>query len=51
MKGEFMSQMSQILQLLPLFYPILCVDPDPYSEYGSTKLLNTNNTDPDPQHW
>ena len=32
-----------ILQLLSLFYPIFtCVDPDPYSEYGSgsTKLLN-----------
>ena len=32
---------------MPLFYPIFtCVDPDPYSQYGSTKLLNMN---PDPQ--
>ena len=35
---------------LPPFYPILaCVDPNPYSEYGSgsRKLLNA---DPEPQH-
>ena len=35
--------MSKILHLLSLFYPIFtCVDPDPYSKYGSgsTKLLN-----------
>ena len=46
--------MSKIFHLLPLFYfyPIFtCVDPDPYSEYGSRKLLNTDPiTDPDPQH-
>ena len=36
--------MSQILLLLPIFYPIFSyVDPDPYSEYvsGSIKLLLT----------
>ena len=37
-----------ILNLKPfvsIFYPVFtCVDPDPYSEYGSgsTKLLNTD---------
>ena len=38
---EIFSQLS----LLPLFCPIFaCVDPVPYSEYGSgsTKLLNTD---------
>ena len=30
-----------ILHLLPLIYPIFtCGDPDPYSEYGSTKFLH-----------
>ena len=30
--------------LSPFYTIFACVDPDPYSEYGS-------NTDPDPQHW
>ena len=37
---------SSILNLLPQMYPIFtCVDPDPYSDYGSgsTKLLNTTS--------
>ena len=42
MNGEILSS---VLTNLPLICPILtCVDPDPYSEYGSgsTKLLNTD---------
>ena len=36
--------MSSILHILPLIYSIFtCVDPDPYSEYGSTKVLNTDS--------
>ena len=40
--------LSSILHLLHQIYPM---DPDPYSEYGSTKLLNTGtNLDLDLQH-
>ena len=41
-----------MLHLWSLFYPIFkCVDPDPYSEYGSgsARLLNTDPV-PGPQH-
>ena len=38
LNGELMPS---ILHLLYLIYPILtCLDPDSYSEYGSTKVLN-----------
>ena len=40
MNGEFLSS---ILHLLPLICHIFTgVDPDPYSEYGSTKFMNTD---------
>ena len=52
---EFMSS-SSILHLLPVIFLIFtCVDPDPYSEFGSgsAKVLNSeyeSNLDPNPQH-
>ena len=39
LNGEFMSS---ILHLVPLIYPLFTgLGPDPYSEYGSSKVLNT----------